>query len=356
MSTIRIVFLGTSAAVPQKDRFLSSIALQRENGEVLLFDCGEGTQYQLMKFNVNFQKITRILLTHLHGDHIFGLFGLLNTMNLMDRQDPLKIFGPAGIRQFVEAILGTKKNHGFSFPIEIKEIEEGLVYETKKYRLFAQRVPHSVYSLSFAFIEKPRLGRFNVQKAKQLKVKRGPKWNQLQEGEPVLSEDNKIILPEMVLGKQRRGFKLIFGSDGLYPPETFVPFAHQADVLVLEATFGDEEEEHAYEKLHSTARLSARIAKQANVKRLYLTHISPRYNDPTILEEQAREEFPETVIAYDGLEVNLNRSELEKEEEKEDEKELTTTTKKKKKKEKKKENTNKREEKERKGKKRKGKE
>ncbi|MBD3193022.1 MAG: ribonuclease Z [Candidatus Heimdallarchaeota archaeon] len=314
MSTIRIVFLGTSAAVPQKDRFLSSIALQRENGEVLLFDCGEGTQYQLMKFNVNFQRISRILLTHLHGDHIFGLFGLLNTMNLMGRQAPIKIFGPAGTQEFIEAILGTKKNHGFSFPVEMKEIEEGLVYETKKYRLFAQKVPHSVYSLSFAYIEKPRLGRFNVQKAKELKVKRGPKWNQLQEGEPVLSEENKVVLPEMVLGKKRRGFKLIFGSDGLYPPETFVPFAHQADVLILEATFGDEEEEHAYEKLHSTARLSARIAKQANVKRLYLTHISPRYNDPTVLEKQAREEFPETIIAYDGLEINLNRSDLEKEE------------------------------------------
>ncbi|MFW9922092.1 MAG: ribonuclease Z [Candidatus Thorarchaeota archaeon] len=316
MSTMRIVFLGTSAAVPQKNRFLTSISMQRDKGEILLFDCGEGTQYQLLKYNVNFQKITKIFISHLHGDHIFGIFGLLQTMKLMERESPLKIFGPPGFKNFFESIFGSTANYGSRFPIEVIEIMEGLILEEPDYYIYGKSTLHSVYTLSYAYIEKDRMGKFDKEKATALKVKRGKKWQTIQEGKSVLSEDNKVITPEMILGPKRRGFKIIFASDGLYQ-EDFISFVCNADILIMEATFSDEQEEKAKEKLHSTARWSAKIASKANVKRLYLTHISARSKDNYVLEKEAKEEFPEAMIAYDGLEIKLNRKDLEKEEEEE---------------------------------------
>ncbi|HUU78949.1 MAG TPA: ribonuclease Z [candidate division Zixibacteria bacterium] len=314
MTTIRLIFLGTSGSVPQKDRFLSSIALQRDTGEILLFDCGEGAQYQIMKYNVNFQKIMKIFISHLHGDHIFGIFGLLNTMNLMERTAPLKIYGPPGTIFFFENTLGARSNFGFKYQIEFFENEGGFVCEEEDYQIISKRVAHSVYTLAYAFIEKDRLGRFNKEKAIALKVEKGLKWQQLQKGKSVLSEENKIVTPEMILGPKRKGFKIVIAYDGLYDEEEFVPFAMDADILVLESTFSDEHEEKALERLHSTARWSSKIARKANAKRLYLTHISPRHKGDNSLEKQAREEFPEAIIAYDGLEINLNRKDLNEEE------------------------------------------
>jgi ribonuclease Z len=313
MSTLKLTFLGTSASVPQKDRFLSSIAMQRENGEIFLFDCGEGTQFQMMKFNVNFQKITKVLFSHLHADHILGIFGLLNTMRLMERTKPIAIYGPQGTKYFFDAMMGQKENYGLTFPIDIQEIEEGVVCDEADFRIIGKRVMHSVYTLAFAYIEKDRLGRFDKDKAKKLKVKKGQKWQELQQGKSVLSEDNQVVLPEMVLGPQRRGFKIVIAFDGLYVEEEFVPFASDADVLILESTYGDEQVAKAKERLHSTARWSARIAKKANAKRLYLTHISPRFKEDDTLEREAREEYPNAIIAYDGLEINLKRRDLESE-------------------------------------------
>ncbi|MHA1462130.1 MAG: ribonuclease Z [Candidatus Heimdallarchaeota archaeon] len=313
MTTIRIVFLGTSASVPQKNRFLSGLAMQREKGEVLLFDCGEGTQYQIMKYKVNFQKITKIFLSHLHGDHIYGIFGLLNTMKLAERRSPLKIFGPPGTKQFLENFFGEKLENGFGYHIGISDTEEGFVCEEEDYQIVAKRTIHSVHTLSYAYIEKDRLGHFDTKKAKELKVKKGTKWQKLQKGKSVLSEDNKVILPEMILGPKRRGFKIVIGSDGTYLEEDFVPFAMGADVLVLEATFSDINELKAKEKMHSTSRWSAIIARKAKAKKLYLTHISPRSEEEENLEKEAQEEFPEAIIAYDGLEIHLNRKDLETE-------------------------------------------
>ena len=311
MSSIRIVFLGTSATVPQKDRFLSSIALQRDTGEIILFDCGEGTQYQMLRFNINFQKITKIIFSHLHGDHIFGIFGLLNTMKLMERTAPLTIYGPPGIKLFFKALFGPPEEMDFNYSIDIQDITEGLVCDENDYRIVAKKVDHSVYTLAYALVEKERLGRFNKKKALELKVEKGEKWQKLQKGISVLSTDNKVVTPDMILGPNRRGFKIVIAFDGLYNPEDFVPFAKDADLLVLESTFSDEHKELAKEKLHSTARWSAQIAKLANAKALYLTHISPRFKEGEILEKEAKEEFQNTTIAYDGLEITMNRKDLE---------------------------------------------
>ncbi|NHJ49399.1 MAG: ribonuclease Z [Asgard group archaeon] len=313
MSSIRIVFLGTSAAVPQKERYLSSIAMQRENGEIFLFDCGEGTQFRLMEFNVNFQKITRIFLSHLHGDHLYGIFGLLSTMKQMERTKPLVVYGPVGTREFFTRVYGPTENYGFKFPLDIQMVDEGLVYDEEDHKIMAKRTMHSVYTLAYAYLEKDRLGRFNKDKAIALKVDKGEKWQKLQKGESVLSSDNKVITPDMILGSSRRGFKIIFAYDGLYAEEEFVPFALDADVLIMEATYSDDNIELAEKKLHSTARWSAKIAKKANAKRLYLTHISARFKEVDSLEKQAQEEYPGAIIAYDGLEINLNRRDLENE-------------------------------------------
>ncbi|MEA2071105.1 MAG: ribonuclease Z [Asgard group archaeon] len=311
MSTLRLVFLGTSAAVPQKDRYLSSIALQTGEGEILLFDCGEGTQYQVMRFNVNYQKITKIFLSHLHGDHIFGLFGLLNTMNLMDRERELIIYGPPGTRKYLKRIFGPAENLGFSFPIEIKLVTSGLVCDEKDYSIYCQSLLHSVLSLGYAFIERDRPGRFYPEKARKLNIPKGDKWNKLQEGESVLSKNNKTITPEMVMGEKRRGYKIVIAYDGRYDFDEFISFAKNADVLVLEATFSDEKAELAKERLHSTARESAKIAAKADAHSLYLTHISPRENNGERLLKEAKECFSNVYIAHDGLELNLNWKDLD---------------------------------------------
>jgi ribonuclease Z len=309
MSSIKIVFLGTSAAVPTKERFLSSLALHRGSGEILLFDCGEGTQFQLMKFGVNYQKISKIFISHLHSDHIYGLFGLLSTMKFTNRTKPLNIYGPFGIKSIIEAVKGDFSN--YPYKITIHEINEGLVLEEDKYRIFAQGIPHGVLTLAYAYIEKDRLGRFDTKKAKALKVKKGSKWQKLQNGISVLSEDNKIIMPEMVLGTKRRGFKIVIASDGLYNEE-FIPFAQNADILIMESTFTEKYKKNALEKLHSTAKISAKIAAQANAKKLILTHISARFKEDKELVTEAQKEFPNAIIAYDGLEITMNLKDLEK--------------------------------------------
>jgi ribonuclease Z len=231
----------------------------------------------------------------------------------MERTKPLTVYGPQGTKYFFDSMMGQKENYGLTFPLEIQEIEEGVVCNEDDYRIIAKRVMHSIYTMAFAYIEKDRLGRFDKEKAKKLKVKKGQKWQELQQGKSVLSEENKVIVPEMVLGPKRRGFKIVIAFDGLYVEEEFVPFAIDADVLVMESTYGDEHEKNAKERLHSTARWSARIAKKANAKRLYLTHISPRFKEDDTLQKEAQEEYPNAVIAYDGLEINLTRRDLEEE-------------------------------------------
>lgn len=311
MSSIKIVFLGTSAAVPTKERFLSSLSLQRGSGEILLFDCGEGTQFRLMKFGVNYQKISKIFISHLHSDHIYGLFGLLSTMKFTDRTKLLNIYGPYGLKSIIEAVKGDLSN--YPYEIIIHEINEGLVLENDEYRIFAQGIHHGIPTLAYAYIEKNRLGRFDTKKAKELKVKKGAKWQKLQNGQSVLSDDNKVILPEMVLGLKRRGFKIVVASDGLYNEE-FVPFARDADILIMESTYTEKFKENALEKLHSTAKISAKIAAMANAKKLILTHISARFKEETELVAEAQKEFPNAIVAHDGLEITMNLKDIDKEE------------------------------------------
>jgi ribonuclease Z len=301
--SLRVVFLGTAGSVPTPKRSLPAIVIQRK-AELIMFDCGEGLQRQMIQAGVGFHRKTKIFVTHLHGDHVLGLPGLLQTMSLMDRQRKLEIYGPPPIEAFVDAIQQTVQ-YNLTFPIEIMEIRDvNLVCEEKEYEIHAVWADHVVPSLAYALIEKPRPGRFNPEKARALGVPEGPLWSKLQHGSAVRLPNGKIVRSEEVVGPPRPGRKIVYSGD-TRPIESVVRLARNADLLIHDGTLDDKLADKAYEDGHSTASQAAEIARKAKVKRLILTHISARYKDATVLVEQARKVFPNITIAEDFMEVKL---------------------------------------------------
>jgi ribonuclease Z len=302
LTNLEVTFLGTGGSIPTPQRGLSAIAIRRKT-ELLLFDCGEGTQRQMIQAKVGFHRKTKVFITHLHGDHILGLPGLLQTMSLMDRKKKLEIYGPQGIRAFVEAINRTVR-FSLTFPVQVSEVEAGLVCEEKEYRVIAAQTDHIDSSLAYALIEKPRPGRFNTEKARELGVPEGPLWSKLQGGSSVKLPDGRTVRSEMVLGPPRAGRKIVYSGD-TRQSEKVAELAEKADLLIHEATFDDELAERAAEDGHSTPSVAAETAKKAGVKRLVLTHISARYKNANLLLEQARKVFVNTELAEDFLRLEL---------------------------------------------------
>ena len=298
--------MGTSASIPTTQRALSAVAVRRNN-ELLLFDCGEGTQRQMIQAKVGFHKLTKVFITHLHGDHVLGLPGLLQTMSLMGRTKKIEVYGPVGIKKFVEAIDETVPHSG-TFEVQVFEKQPGIVCEEKEYTVEATESIHLDPSLVYAFIEKPRPGRFNTKKAQELGVPQGPLWSKLQNGVPVTLPDGTVVNPQMVLGNPCRGRKIVYTGDAGYS-EQVVELAKNADVLIHESTFEDKMTERAIEDGHSTPGIAARTAKEAGVKLLILTHISARYNDAAVLLEQAKQVFANTEVAHDFLKVEIEAPE-----------------------------------------------
>ena len=299
---MQIIFLGTGGSIPTSERGLSAIAIKRKN-ELLLFDCGEGTQRQMIQARVGFHRKTKVFITHLHGDHVLGLPGLLQTMSLLGRKNKLEIFGPIGIKDFVNSVNQTVK-FTLTFPVQVYEIEEGNVCEEKEYTVTAVQSEHLNPSLAYALIENPRAGRFNVEKAKKVGVPEGPLWSKLQSGKSVKLPDGRIVEPETILGDSRPGRKIVYTGD-TGPSEKIGKLAELADLLIHEATFEDEMEERAIEDGHSTPSMAANIAKVAGVKRLVLTHISARYKNADVLLQQAKKTFVNTDLAEDFLRLEL---------------------------------------------------
>ncbi|MBI4393019.1 MAG: ribonuclease Z [Euryarchaeota archaeon] len=296
-----IVFLGTSASWPSADRNVASIALHR-GGEVILFDCGEGTQRQFQRSGLSYMDVSKIFITHLHGDHFLGLIGLIQTMYLNERQAPLHIYGPDGIRDNVMNLLSL----GYFKPdynIVIEELEDKDVVDFGSYSVAARAVKHNVHNLGYALVERPRPGRFNKERALELGVPEGPSFSKLQAGEQVETPAGKIIKPEQVLGPSRPGRKVAYSGDAL-PSESMVELAHGADVLIHDSTFHSDYKE-ANEYGHSTSAQAAFIAKKAQVRKLILTHFSARYKDVRPLVEDARKVFPGTEAAHDFYKVNV---------------------------------------------------
>jgi ribonuclease Z len=298
---LSVRFLGTSAARPTVERNVTSLAVRR-GGETFLFDCGEGTQRQMMRYGVSF-NVVDIFFTHMHADHILGITGLVRTMALQGRTEPMRLFGPPRSERLLRQVvmLGTEKQY---FPISYVELTPGEPLARDGYAILPFPVDHGgSAALGYAIIESPRLGRFNPDLARAMGIPEGPLWGQIHKGMEVTLPDGRVVHPSELVGPTRPGRKLVFTGDAR-PSQATVDAASGADLLIHEATFADEEAPLAIETGHSTAREAATVASQAAVRRLALTHISSRYSrDVQELATQARSVFPGAVVARDGMEI-----------------------------------------------------
>jgi ribonuclease Z len=289
-----VLFVGTAASAPSSQRGLPAI-LVRRGGDRLLFDCGEGTQRQLLR-STGLVELEDIFLTHFHADHVLGLPGMLKTFSLRQRERPLTVYGPAGLRSLFAALRPIVGRVGF--PLDLVELEPNDELERDGYRIAAYATDHGVPALGFAIVEDSRPGVFDPERAKALGVTPGPDFGRLQEGETVSG-----VQPDQVMGEPRRGRRLVIAGDTA-PCEMTRLVAFEADLLVHEATFLEEEADRAAETRHSTARQAAELAAAAGVGMLALTHISPRYGGKAVRDE-ARAAFENTVVPrdFDGIEI-----------------------------------------------------
>lgn len=299
---MEIIFLGTSSAVHSKERNHPSIAI-KAFGETILFDCGEATQKQILHSSVSPMKISKIFITHYHGDHILGLPGLLQSMSLNGRQSKLTVYGPKGLHKIKDAIYSL----GYcviEYPVEFIEIDSGIIMDNEQYTIAAQKVRHNTLSLAYS-IEEKKKPRFLREKAIELGVPVGPAFGRLHNGEEV-EIDGKIIKPEQVLGEPRKGTKVTYSGD-TRPCEEMIMFARDSTLLIHESTFIQKDSLNAEEYGHSTSVDAAYTARDSNSKELILTHISTRYGDEyaDIMLKEAREIFKNTKLAYDLMEIEL---------------------------------------------------
>ncbi len=299
---LSVTFLGTAAATPTIDRNVAGMAVQRE-GETLLFDCGEGNQRQMMRYGVGF-AFREIFFSHYHADHLLGVTGLLRTMGLQDRTAPVTLYGPKGAQRILGAAitLGIERN---KFPVEIIEIKPGDHLARDEYEIMVFETEHRADTVGYALVEHTRLGRFDPDRARELGIPEGPLWGQLHKGKTVTLPDGRMVGPAELVGAPRRGRTFVYSGD-TRPHLAVIEASRGADLLVHEATFGTDEMERARETGHSTAAEAARVALEAGVRRLVLTHISSRYTrDAAELLAEARAVFPDTVIARDGMTVDV---------------------------------------------------
>lgn len=302
-----VIPLGTASALPTEERHLSALAIERK-GRILLFDCGEGTQYQLMHADLSRVRVDAIFVTHLHGDHCYGLPGLLSTLALQERTDPVTLVVPPGGRAMLAAIPGDAPED-LPFPLRIREIEDDLthavVYETEEFTVEARPLDHRGFTMGFRFEERTRPGRFDPERARALGVPEGPAFGRLQAGTPVTTADGTTVQPDQVMGPPRPGIAVAYVTD-TRPCDGGRALADDADLLYHDATFTDEHRERAETTRHSTARQAAAVARDAGAKRLLLGHLSARYPDPAPLEREAQSVFPASEIAEE-----LHRYELD---------------------------------------------
>jgi ribonuclease Z len=292
---MKIVFLGTGGTYPSKIRNVTSIAVQLP-GEAVMFDCGEGTQRQLMRSSVSFMKIKKIFISHLHADHFLGLPGLIQSMSLNGREDPLSIYGPRGLKRNVDSMLalGYFKS---GFAVAAKDLEPGASIDFGAYVVRCVEADHSIPSLAFSLEERKRPGRFDLKKAKKLGIPEGPLFRRLQEGTSVRL-GSKTILPGQVLGPSRLGRKIVYSGD-TKPSKEIIRLSKNADVLIHDCTLDSSLSTMASDFGHSTAAEAAGVAKAARVGMLFLVHISPRYEDHSVLESEARKVFKDSAVAND---------------------------------------------------------
>jgi len=311
---MELFFLGTGAGMPSKQRNTSSLIvnLSAEQGGYWMFDCGEATQHQLLKTSIKPRKINKIFITHLHGDHIFGLPGFIGSRSFLGGEDELIIYGPVGIKEWIMTSLRLTKTH-LNYPLKIEEIEEGVVYEDDQFKVSSQELEHVIQCFGFRIEQKPLPGKLLVDKAFALGVPKGPLLKRLKDGEDVELADGSIVYSKDVTGDAQKGFTIAVVGDTKFCSAA-VELADNADVLVHEATFDNETGELASEYGHSTIGDAARTAKEANVKALIANHISARFLQADIakLQEQGSAIFSNVQIAEDFSHFEWKNEELTK--------------------------------------------
>ena len=290
--------------MPLPGRFLTS-ALVRREGELFLFDCGEGTQISLKMLNLKWKHISSIFISHMHADHVTGLPGLLMLSSQVEREEPLYIYGPDRLGDYIESsrrILDMFINYEIIFT----PVREGVLVETDEYTMNCFMLRHTKVCYGYSLVEKKRPGAFSVEAALDLHVPRGPLWAQLQRGQSVMSNDGVLVHPDQVLGPAREGRKFTYITDTLYFPE-LADYAHDSDILFCEGMFESALEDDAREKKHMSARQAAMVARDAGARMLCLQHYSPRYSNAELktLEREAQEVFPDTILTRDRMSFKI---------------------------------------------------
>jgi ribonuclease Z len=289
---VSLFFAGTAGSVPTARRGLPALLL-RAGGERILFDCGEGTQQQLLR-SIGLPELDSIFITHFHLDHWLGLLGMFKTFDLRARERPLSVYGPPGTERLFAGLRPILGRTGY--PLELVDLEPHAEIRFGSFLITPFPVKHRIEAYGYAFVEDERPGRFDVDAARELGVPEGPAWGRLQRGEAVGG-----VTPEQVMGETRAGRRIVISGDTA-PCQAVEVFAHRADVLVHEATFMEDERDRARETAHSTARQAGEIARDAGVGLLALTHLSTRYF-PREVRDEARSVFPNTVVPRDFDEI-----------------------------------------------------
>jgi ribonuclease Z len=308
---VEITFLGTSSGVPTRGRNVSSVALRLpQKAEVWLFDCGEGTQHQLLRSEIKSSQIRRIFITHMHGDHIFGLMGAIASSGLAGNAQKIDLYGPPGLAEYLQAC--AKYSYlNLGSRVQVHTVKPGLVYEEEQFIVHCQLLKHRVPAYGYRVTEKDRPGRFNLEKAQALKIPPGPIYGKLKQGETVTLKDGRQINGQELCGEPEIGRKVVYCTDTVFC-DAAVELAEDADVLIHEATYAHQDAEMAFERLHSTSTMAAQVALLAGVKQLIMTHFSPRYalgNNLQLedLKQEARAIFPNTRLAYDFFTYEVPR-------------------------------------------------
>ena len=311
---MNITFLGTSSGVPTLTRNVSSLALKlSQKAEVWLFDCGEGTQHQLIKSTIKSSQIRKIFITHMHGDHIYGLPGLLATLGLSGNSKGIDIYGPSNLKNFISSAL--KNSYcKISFPLKFFEVENSAqtntnLFEDELIEVKCASLKHRLPAFGYRVNEKDKPGQFNLEKAKKLNIPEGPIYGRLHSGQIVKLEDGRILNGSDFCGEPRKGESFVYCTDTIFSKRA-IELSKNVDLLVHESTFSDKDEEMAFEKLHSTTIMAAKTALLSNAKKLVLTHISPRYTPKSLVKpidllNEAKQIFPNTFLAKDFLTTKI---------------------------------------------------
>ena len=303
---MKVVPLGTSSGTPTKERNVSSVAIVL-NGHWLLFDCGEGTQYRILRAPFRLGQLEAIFITHLHGDHLFGLPGLLGTLSLQHREQSLAIYGPRGIKDFINSVLRFSFMR-LDYELKITEIDPGTIREGDGYSISSLQLDHRILTFGYKVVEDDRPGKFDIERARELGIPPGPLYRRLQMGQDVTLEDGRTIKSADVVGEKRRGRRIAYCTD-TRPCANGVELAREASLLIHEATYTEDLASEARARGHSTAAQAASVARQAEAKKLLITHFSPRYLDTSVLLAEARRVFNPTEAARDLAEFEVKAEE-----------------------------------------------